>query len=120
MQGGAGATLAMAGSDALAADARDWMLGRNPWGASFVAGLGPGAPVHMHHWAGRSPARLRGAVVGGPTTRSVLRDERIRYRPNRFDGPAGVYEDRAADYVTSEPAIVYAASAVLLFAAMAS
>jgi endoglucanase len=119
MQGGAGATLAMAGSDALAADARDWMLGRNPWGASFVAGLGPDAPVHMHHWAARWPARLRGAVVGGPTTRAVLREERIRYRPNRFDGPAGVYEDRAADYVTSEPAIVYAASAVLLFAAMA-
>ena len=120
MQGGAGATLAMAGSDALAADARDWMLGRNPWGASFVAGLGPGAPVHVHHWAGGSPARLRGAVVGGPTTPSVLREEHIRYRQNRFDGPAGVYEDRAADYVTSEPAIVYAASAVLLFAAMAT
>jgi endoglucanase len=119
MQGGAGATLAMAGSAVLAADARDWMLGRNPWGASFVAGLGPDAPVHMHHWAGRSPSRLRGAVVGGPTTRAVLRDEHIRYRANRFDGPAGVYEDRAADYVTSEPAVVYAASAVLLFAAMA-
>ena len=88
--------------------------------ASFVAGLGPGAPVHVHHWAGRSPARLRGAVVGGPTTPSVLREEHIRYRQNRFDGPAGVYEDRAADYVTSEPAIVYAASAVLLFAAMAT
>ena len=67
---------------------------------------------------GASPARLRGAVVGGPTTRSALRDEHIRYRRNRFDGPAGVYEHRAADYVTSEPAIVYAASAVLLFAAM--
>jgi hypothetical protein len=119
MHGGAGAVLALGGQTAPAADARDWMLGRNPWGASFVAGLGPRAPRHLHHWASRQgPAALRGAVVGGPTTRAVLREQRLRARPNAFDGPAGVYEDRGADYVTSEPAIDYAASAILLFAAV--
>ena len=119
MHGGAGAVLAFGGQSALAADARDWMLGRNPWGASFVAGLGPRAPRHPHHWASRQgPAAFRGAVVGGPTTRAVLREQGLSHRDNAFDGPAGVYEDRGADYVTSEAAIDYAASAILLFAAV--
>jgi hypothetical protein len=117
-QGGAGAVLAMAGEDELAADARDWMLGRNPWGASFVAGVGPAPPSRMHHWAAPRPALLRGAVVGGPTTPSVLRGRGIPYTPSSLDGPAGVYEDRGLNYVTSEPAINYAASALLLFAAV--
>jgi hypothetical protein len=119
-QGGAGAVLAMAGEDELAADARDWMLGRNPWGASFVAGVGPEPPQRMHHWAAPRPALLRGGVVGGPTTAAVLRGRGIPYTANRHDGPAGVYEDRGLNYVTSEPAINYAASALLLFAAVGS
>jgi hypothetical protein len=119
MHGGAGAVLALGGQAALAADARDWMLGRNAWGASFVAGLGPRAPRHPHHWASRQgPGAFRGAVVGGPTTRAVLREQHLRYRPNAFDGPVGVYEDRGPDYVTSEVALDYAASAILLFAAV--
>jgi endoglucanase len=93
MQGGAGAVLAMAGERALAADARDWLLGRNPWGSSFIAGLGPSPPQSLHHWAALRPDLLR-------------------------DGPGGVYEDRGVDFVTSEPAINYAASALLLFAAL--
>jgi hypothetical protein len=120
MQGGAGAVLAMAGDRALAADARDWLLGRNPWGASFVAGLGPSPPQRLHHWAVQRLDLLRGAVVGGPTTRAILRERGIPYTPNSFDGPGGVYEDRGVDFVTSEPAINYAASALLLFAAVAA
>jgi hypothetical protein len=118
MQGGAGAVLAMAGEEEIAADARDWMLGRNPWGASFVAGVGPQPPERMHHWAAPRPAVLRGAVVGGPTSAAVLRRRGLPYTPNDWDGPAGVYEDRGLNYVTSEPAINYVASAVLLFAAL--
>jgi hypothetical protein len=59
-----------------------------------------------------------GAVVGGPTTRAILRDQKLRFRPGPFDGPGGVYEDRVADYVTSEVALDYAASTVLLLAAV--
>ena len=120
MHGGAAAVLAMAGERVLAADARDWMLGRNPWGASFIAGLGSSPPRRLHHWASPRPDLLRGAVVGGPTTRSVLRERGIAYTANRFDGPGGIYEDRGVDFVTSEAAINYAASAVLLFAALAA
>jgi hypothetical protein len=127
MHGGAGATLALsstagvASGPALAADARDWLLGRNAWGRSFVAGLGPLPPRHVHHpTAPRGPAAFSGGVVGGPTTRAVLHTQRIRYTGNAYDGPSGVYEDRGTDYVTSEPALDYASSAILLFAALGS
>jgi hypothetical protein len=56
--------------------------------------------------------RTRAAVLG-----TVLAS--VAAVPASAAPPRGVYEDRAADHVTSEPAIVYAASAVLLFAAMA-
>jgi endoglucanase len=125
--GGGGTVLAFAGAAgfpagrALAADARDWSIGRNPWGRSFVAGFGPLAPRHPHHWASRrGPAIFGGAVVGGPTSRSILREQQLPYRLGPFDGPAGVYEDKVSDYVTSEPALDYTASTVLLHAAVAA
>jgi endoglucanase len=124
--GGAGAVLALAAGAgfaegrALAADARDWVLGRNAWGRSFVAGLGPGAPERVHHWAvNNGPSAFAGAVVGGPTSLKILRQQRLRFRKGPFDGPAGAYEDRVANYVTSEVALDYAASTLLLLAALA-
>ena len=49
----AGAFASMAGgsSRALGAGARDYLLGRDPWGASFVTGFGPHSPKRVHHWA---------------------------------------------------------------------
>lgn len=124
--GGGGAVLALAAAAgfasgrALAADARDWVLGRNAWGRSFVAGLGPGAPTQIHHRAVTDgPAAFAGAVVGGPTSLKILRQEKLRFRKTQYDGPAGAYEDRIGNYVTSEVALDYAASTILLFAALA-
>ena len=119
--GGSGAVLALAGragfpaGRTLAADARDWVFGRNAWGRSFVAGLGPNAPVNVHHWILPSgPEAFAGAVVGGPTTTKILREQRLKFRRGPFDGPGGVYQDRSSNYVTSEVALDYAASTLLL------
>ena len=118
----AGAFASMAGgsSRALGAGARDYLLGRNPWGASFVAGFGPHSPKRVHHWAsvldsGNPP----GAVVGGPAPLKTMRVEKLRARGplKRFNG-AIVYEDARADYVTSEPTIDANATAVLLFSSL--
>lgn len=124
--GGAGAVLALAAAAgftdgrALAADSRDWVLGRNAWGRSFVAGLGPNPPVRVHSWTFRKgPDAFNGSVVGGPTTFQIMREQKLRIRRGPFDGPGGFYEDRDTNYVTSEVAIDYAASTLLLFAAMA-
>jgi len=107
---------------AIAAGARDWMFGRNPWGASFAAGIGPRSPRKIHHWASvfRPHDGLPvGAVVGGPAPRSQVLGQgfRPRGRFRRFNSNI-VYEDRRANYVTSEPAIDYVASVILLLAAL--
>jgi len=102
--------------------ARDWMLGRNQWGSSFVAGFGPRSPRNLHHWATVFGKGLPdGAVVGGPAPlKDVLgEDLRRKTRPfARFSTNRAVYEDLRVDYVTSEPAIDYTGASVLLFAAL--
>lgn len=110
------------GGRATAAGARDYLLGRNPWGASFVVGFGPRSPRHPSSWASVfGPARPRGAVVGGPAPLHVVRTQ--GFGPidpwRRFDS-AVVYADSRRDYVTSEPALDYAANSILLLAALAA
>ncbi len=120
--GAAGAIAAISGSRAgraTAAGARDYLLGRNPWGASFVAGFGPKSPRQISSWAAVFGFGLpRGAVVGGPAPRRLLRDQGFSPKGplRRFNG-VGVYEDNRRDYVTSEPALDYAANSILLLAA---
>ncbi len=122
--GGAGALAALAGSAVdgrrVGAAARDWLLGRNPWGASFVTGYGPAAPRHPHHWASvRGSGRPVGAVVGGPAPLRAILEQGVGTRSGGpFSTAAATYEDRLENYVTSEPAIDYAAGSILLLAAV--
>ena len=110
----------LAGGRRVAAGARDYMLGRNPFGRSFVVGYGPRSPVHPHHWASVfGPALPSGAVVGGPAPAREISGQGFQVS-GRFDSGFASYEDRRADYVTSEPALDYAAASVLLLAAMQS
>jgi endoglucanase len=115
----------VAGGAAIAAGARDFLLGRNPWGAGFVVGYGANAARQPHHWAvSIRPNEPVGAVVGGPAPREQVAGQ---VAEGAFEGiPAGpfdhsnmwVYEDRTANYVTSEPALDYVANAVLLQAVL--
>ena len=102
--------------------ARDWLLGRNQWGASFVVGHGPTAARHPHHWASLDgPGRPVGAVVGGPTTRAIIREQRSGFRfrsRSPFNGRI-VYEDNVENYVTSEVSLDYTAGALLNLAVAA-
>jgi endoglucanase len=119
--GGAIAALAgVPGGRSVASGARDYLLGRNPWGASFVAGFGPRSPRHVSSWASIfGPGLPRGAVVGGPAPLAMVRAQ--GFRPTgpwrRFNSDV-VYDDSNRDYVTSEPALDYAANSILLLAAL--
>jgi endoglucanase len=117
--GGAFAAMAGASARAVGAGARDYLLGRNPWGASFVSGFGPRNPRAVHHWTaafGRNPP---GAVVGGPAPLKTIRAEGLRPGgPLRIFNGTIAYEDARDNYVTSEPTIDAAATAILLFAAL--
>ena len=127
--GGSGALAALAGragvlkaGQAIGAAARDWLLGRNAWEASFVAGFGPHAPRGIHHWASRrGKGRPVGSVVGGPAPLEQITGQQPdigTFKRGRFDSKLVAYEDRRDNYVTSEPAIDYAAGSILLLAAM--
>ncbi len=122
---------------ALAQDQRDWLLGRNAWGTSFVVGAGTTFPRCLHHQianlagnlAGKLPLLL-GAVVAGPGDADEVEvsepsDEQRRCpaggknRFGPFDGAKVRYVDDATSWSTSEPAIDYVALTVILFATIA-
>jgi hypothetical protein len=118
---------AIGGGFLRAYEARDYLLGRNPWGASFVLGPGGREAHHPHHpvTIKGNPSRLgNGFVVGGPSRAQDFRDYGIRPSPNnpyaRFNpsysayGGKVIYEDRTLDFVTSEVGLAYSSSALLL------
>ena len=102
----------------VAAGARDYMLGRNPFGASFIVGYGPKAAQHPHHWASvDGPGLPVGAVVGGPAPLSQIEAQGFRAR-GPLQSNFAAYVDERRNYVTSEPALDYAAASILLLAAL--
>ena len=125
--GGSGALAALAtatpqglaGGCEVAAGARDYLLGRNPFGRSFVVGYGRRAARHPHTWAsvfGPGHAARRRASAGRPRAASV-KGQGFE-AAGRLNSRFATYEDRLNDYVTSEPALDYAADSVLLLAAL--
>ena len=124
--GGSGALAALAtaapqglaGGCEVAAGARDYLLGRNPFGRSFVVGYGRRAARHPHTWASVfGPGQPRGAVQGGPAPRASVKGQGFEAK-GPFNTRFSTYEDRLNDYVTAEPALDYAADSVLLLAAL--
>ena len=116
--GAAGALAALAGDCEVAAGARDYLLGRNPFGASFVVGYGRDAAEHPHHWASVDGPRVpAGAVVGGPAPLDQIEAQGFRARGS-LQSKHAAYVDQRRNYVTSEPAIDYAAASILLLASL--
>lgn len=108
---------------ALAADHRDWLFGRNPWGVSMMtgvpaSGLFPRAPhLSTTHLTGRA---VRGGLVDGPVYASIFQGLKGAALSGPdvladFQGEA-VYHDDVADYASNEPTMDGTASAVLMAA----
>ncbi|MFK0237398.1 glycoside hydrolase family 9 protein [Streptomyces vinaceus] len=120
--------------DGFAARQRGWALGANPWGSSFMIGVGevfPHCPDHpVANLAGSLDGTgdiLRGAVVNGPNGADVVREQeywpetrRCRADPGRpwsdFDGRGARYLDSVGAWQTVEPAVNFASTALLAFA----
>jgi hypothetical protein len=100
------------------------MVGRNQWGASFI--VGPAAnearsPHHPGYLKGAPSKVLDGALEGGPTTPKNLAENGLPKAGGPlapFNSAAAVYEDKRADFVTSEIGLGYSASAILLAATL--
>ncbi|MEV6380496.1 glycoside hydrolase family 9 protein [Streptomyces sp. NPDC051773] len=124
--------------DVFAARQRGWALGLNPWGSSFVIGVGtvyPHCPEHpVANLVGSLDGTgdiLRGAVVNGPNgTDKFTRDGFMRgmrpceAAPDRpwsdFDGHGARYVDRVGAWQTVEPTIDFTSTALLAFAVSGS
>jgi len=105
----------------LAAEARDWIFGRNPWGVSFVIGVPErgDAASRPHHlfWKLRRHLPV-GGLVDGPVYKDI--NDGLKFsdfgedRLARFQSDMGVYHDVFADFSTNEPIIDGTVSLLLL------
>jgi len=105
----------------LAAEARDWIFGRNPWGVSFVIGVPAhgDAASHPHHlfWKLRQHLPV-GGLVDGPVYKDI--NDSLKFgdfgadRLARFQSSIGVYHDVYEDFSTNEPIIDGTVSLLLL------
>jgi hypothetical protein len=106
---------------ALAAEARDWIFGRNPWGVSFVIGVprDGDAASRPHHLFYKLKNHLPvGGLVDGPVYKDI--NDSLKFaefgddRLARFQSEAGVYHDVFEDFSTNEPIIDGTVSLMLL------
>lgn len=107
--------------ETLAAEARDWIFGRNPWGVSFVIGV-PETGVYAsrpHHLFYKLMNHLPvGGLVDGPVYKDI--NESLKYdtfgedRLAAFQSDIGVYHDTFGDFSTNEPIIDGTVSLLLL------
>ena len=107
----------------VARDQLHWLFGRNPFGISFMVGVGGAFPRAVHHpLAIAGHVTLVGAIVGGPTSMKRLRDRRAGDESVVLPTHAGpfapwstaeiAYDDARENYVVNEPAIDFTAPLV--------
>ncbi|MEU8246693.1 glycoside hydrolase family 9 protein [Nonomuraea sp. NPDC048916] len=112
--------------DAFGTRQRNWALGANPWGVSFVAGAGERSIACPHHQiANITGEPATGAVVNGPNDAKLFEDglgghfeemppcpaDRVD-RYERFTGHGGRFVDDVRSWQASEPADDFAAIAL--------
>jgi hypothetical protein len=110
---------------ALAAEARDWIFGRNPWGVSFVIGVpDSGNPSRRpHHLFFRLINHVPvGGLVDGPVYKDI--NDSLKFADFGEDPYAafqsvegGVFHDTYTDFSTNEPIIDGTVSLMLLLKA---
>jgi len=105
--------------DSLAVYQRDYVLGKNPWGVSFIYNIGSRFTKNFHSQVAYfNSGYLPGAVAAGPVPAEILKGyniSRTNSAYDRFNSPDVKYYDDAQDYVTNEPTIVTNATAVFVF-----
>ncbi|KAA0255150.1 MAG: hypothetical protein EDM75_10715 [Chlorobiota bacterium] len=105
--------------DSLATYQRDYVLGKNPWGVSFIYNIGSRFTRYFHsqvaHFNG---GYLPGAIAAGPAPAEILKGyeiPRTNFMYDKFNSPDVKYYDDRHDYVTNEPTIVSNATGVFVF-----
>ncbi len=106
--------------DSLSISVRDYLLGKNQWGISFVSNIGKNYSRNLHHQVSDiKKIKLPGGFAAGPTSKESLESYDFQFakkdKYTRFQTEFAFYRDDKMDYVTNEPTIIGNAFAILLF-----
>ncbi|MDA3861095.1 MAG: glycoside hydrolase family 9 protein [Melioribacteraceae bacterium] len=106
--------------DSLKISVRDYLLGKNQWGISFVSNIGSNYTKHLHHQISHiKKYTLPGGLAAGPIEKGIIKNYNLpfekRDRYARFQTESAYYRDDRMDYVTNEPTIIGNAMAIFLF-----
>jgi len=104
---------------------RDYVLGRNPWGISFFYKIGKNYSRNFHHQvAFLSKRGLPGGFAAGPVKKELLKSYSIPFakkdRLAKFQTDFCYYRDDKNDYISNEPTITAAATAIFVMGYFAS
>ena len=105
--------------DSLAILQRDFVLGKNPWGVSFVSRIGKEYSKNLHHQiAFLKKMILPGGFAAGPAPKELLKNYNIEYETYdpyaRFQTEDYYYRDDRNDYIANEPTISANATAIFV------
>jgi len=102
---------------------RDYILGKNPWGVSFIYNIGKKFSKKFHSQIAHfHNGYLPGVVSAGPAPKSILDYYSIQRADNsysEFNSENTLYFDDEADYITNEPTIISNATAIFVFGLLA-
>ena len=102
---------------------RDYILGRNPWGISFIYNIGTKFSKNLHSQvAFFNNGYLPGALTAGPAPSDLLEKYKIQRlnNDNEFNTADIKYFDDRMDYITNEPTIVGNATALFVFGVLSN
>jgi len=97
---------------------RDYVLGRNPWGISFIYGIGVKYPQKIHSQiAFFKGGYLPGAMVGGPSPKILFHNKNFSSNNHfkKFDLDEVTYFDSFDNYINNEPTISGNATALFVY-----
>ena len=105
--------------DSVAVFQKDYILGRNPWGVSFIYNIGKNYSKNFHHQIGYLKRKLPGGFAAGPASKKFLEHYKIPYQGrdlySRFQTDTDYYRDDRMDYITNEPTITANATAIFVY-----
>ena len=106
--------------DSLITIQRDFVLGRNPWGISFIFQTGTNYSKNLHHQiAYFNNGKLPGGFAAGPVKKSIYDGTNIKFEKSdkysKFQTEVSFYRDDRNDYISNEPTISANATAIFLF-----
>ena len=98
---------------------RDYILGRNAWGISFISGIGKLFPKHLHSQIAKfNNGYQPGALSAGAATELILNDYTIVHSDSSysyFNSEDIEYYDDWNDFITNEATIFSNATALFIF-----